>query len=461
MNKDFFFPILFDIGIFFAIISGSFLTEGMFFDGLIYSTIAKSLSQGIGSFWNLCYSEGRPFVGHPPLAMGIQSLFYLLLGENFYVEKIYSVLTVILSAFILFRIWKELEMNVKNLWIVLLLWLLVPSVTWTSTNNLLENTMNIFVLLSVWAYLKSLKSHRFLYCFCGGAMLFLAFLCKGFTGLYPLALPFFYWLFMQDRKFINAIQDSLLVLAGLTIVTLLTFSLSPTALQSIENYLKIQVINSLDHVTTTDSRFFILISFLSDMIIPSIIILVVFIIGKLKKAAVIDSRHKKLCGVFFALALSGVIPIMVSMKQSSFYIVTVFPYTALGFGCLMDPTLTNIQFNGKTTIVFRTISVLAFILAIGLNSYFCGKVGRDKDMLADIHALLCALPEKTAVATSASMRNNYQFWTYMERYQGIYIDRNNSQHLYYITTADDNAIDSCYHYIETSAINYYLYQKNE
>lgn len=461
MNKDIFFPILLVIGIFFAIISGSFLTEGMFFDGLIYSTIAKSLSQGIGSFWNLCFSEGRPFTVHPPLAMGLQSLFYRLLGDSFYVEKIYSVFTVILSSLILFRIWKELEMNVKNFWVVLLLWLLVPSVTWASTNNILENTMNIFVLLSVWAYLRSLKNLRFLYCFLAGAMLFLAFLCKGFTGLYPLALPFFYWLFMQDRKFASAIQDTLLVLAGLAIVALLTFTISPYALQSIETYIKEQVLNSIDHIATKDSRFFILNSFLSDMIIPAIIVLVVFIIGKLKKTVTLDSRHKKLCCVFFALALSGVIPIMVSLKQSSFYIITVFPHTALALGCLMDSTLTDIQFGNKTTLVFRIVSASVFLMAIGLNIYFCGKVGRDKDMLADIHALLPALPEKTTVATSTSMRQNNQFWTYMEHYHGVYIGENDSQHLYYITTADDKAVDSCYHYVETGAENYLLYKKTE
>ena len=461
MNKDIFFPILFVIGIFFALISGSFLTEGMFFDGLIYSTIAKSLSQGIGSFWNLCFSEGRPFIGHPPLAMGIQSLFYLLLGDSFYVEKIYSVFTVVLSAFILFHIWKELEMNVKNFWMVLLLWLLVPTVAWASTNNMLENSMNIFVLLSVWAYLRSLKKHRFLYCFLSGVMLFLAFLCKGFTGLYPLALPFFYWLFMQDRKIISALQDTLLLLAGLAIVVLLTFTISSTALQSIETYIKEQVLNSIDHVTTKDSRFFILISFLSDLIIPAIIVFVVFIVGKLKKKVVMDRQHKRLCYVFFALALSGVIPIMVSLKQSSFYIITVFPYTALALGCLMDSTLTNIQFSDKTTMVFRVVSVSVFLLAIGLNIIFCGIVTRDKEMLTDIHAILPVLPERTTVATSTSMMQDYQFWAYMDRYQGIYIGGNDKQHLYYITMADDKAVDSCYHYVETGAKNYFLYKKTE
>lgn len=460
-EKNFFFPTLFVTGVFLAIISGSFLTEGMFLDGVIYSAVAKSLSQGVGSFWDLSYADGSPFVGHPPLAIGLQSLFYHLLGDNWHVDKIYSVFTIFISAIILFFIWKELEMELRNFWMVLLLWLLVPTVFWSSTNNLLENTMSVFILLSVWAYLKSLKSHRFIYCFLQGVMLFLAFLCKGFTGLYPLALPFFYWLFTKDRKFINAVQDTLFVLSGLVIAALLTFSISTTAFHCIENYLRTQVIFSLSQVKTTDSRFFILLSFLSDMIIPSIIVISVLVIGKLQKSVAMDSRNARLCCIFFAVALSGVIPIMISMKQSSFYIITIFPYTALALGCLISPTITNIRFSDKTRVIFRSISVLVFILSIGLNIYFCGKVGRDKDMLADIHAILPYIPEKTTVGTTIPMKTNYHFWAYLERYQSITYDITQTSASYLITSADDNTADSSYCLIETGAKDFYLYKRND
>ena len=460
-EKNFFFPILFVTGVFLAIISGSFLTEGMFLDGIIYSTVAKSLSQGIGTFWNLSYADGSPFVVHPPLAIGLQSLFYHLLGESWHVDKIYSVFTVLVSAIILFFIWKELEMELKNFWMVLLLWLLIPTVFWSSTNNLLENTMSVFTLLSVWAYIKSLKSHRFIYCFLQGVMLFLAFLCKGFTGLYPLVLPFFYWLFNKDRRFISAVQDTLFVLSGLVIAALLTFSISTPALHCIEKYLETQVVFSLSQMKTTDSRFFILLSFLSDMIIPSIIVISVLVIGKLKKAVTMDSRSTRLCGIFFAVALSGVIPIMISMKQSSFYIITIFPYTALALGCLISPTISNIRFSDKTRVIFRSISVLVFILSIGLNIYFYGKVGRDKDMLADIHAILPYLPEKTTVATTYPTKNNSHFWAYLERYQSITYDNTQTPYPYLITYANDNKVDSSYCLIETGAKDFYLYKRND
>lgn len=76
-------------GIFFILICPNFLTEGMFMDGLMYSAISKNLANGIGTFWNPYLSETLfpEFHEHPPLAFGIQSIFYNLFGESFYVEK--------------------------------------------------------------------------------------------------------------------------------------------------------------------------------------------------------------------------------------------------------------------------------------------------------------------------------------------------------------------------------------
>ena len=132
---------------------------------------------------------------------------------------------------------------------------------------------------------------------------------------------------------------------------------------------------------------------------------------------------------------------------------------ALALGCLIDSTINNIQFNHKSTVFFRITSVLAFVLAIGLNSYFCGKVGRDKDMLADIHAILPCLPENTPVSTTPTMRSNYHFWAYMERYKEIYYSNTDSQTLYFIASSNDDLTDSSYQYMETGATNFYLYKK--
>lgn len=49
-------------------------------DGLFYSSIARNLSNGVGTFWQTHFSNTLfpRFYEHPPLALGIQSLFLKL-----------------------------------------------------------------------------------------------------------------------------------------------------------------------------------------------------------------------------------------------------------------------------------------------------------------------------------------------------------------------------------------------
>ncbi len=143
-------------------IAPSFLTEGMFLDGIIYSEIASNMAEGKGSFWDPCMNHilFPHFREHPPLALGLNSLFYRLFGNYLIVDKIYSVFTLLVTASLVICIWKRTA-NVSRLsWFPLLLWLLIPLVTWSSTNNVLENTMSIFVLLSVYMAIIGIQKHN-------------------------------------------------------------------------------------------------------------------------------------------------------------------------------------------------------------------------------------------------------------------------------------------------------------
>ena len=188
----------FVVGLFFVLISPYFLTDGMFLDGLWYATISKNMSEGFCPFWEPRLTQTRWAWGQPPMTFLLQSPFFLI-GKNLYMAKIYSVLTYICTGGIMFLVWREIGEAFRYFWFVLLLWISIPLVYWGATSNVLENTMSIFVMLSILLYLKSLRKFRFPFVILSGLMLFLAFLTKGFTGLYPLAFPFLHYLFLQRR----------------------------------------------------------------------------------------------------------------------------------------------------------------------------------------------------------------------------------------------------------------------
>ena len=188
---------LFIAGLFLIIVSKDLLSNGMFLDGLIYSTVSKNLADGIGTFWNPHFTATflSEFHEHPPLAFEIQSMFYRLLGESRYIDKLYSLLTVIIVGYVILRIWKSI--GYKNGWIPLFIWILTPTVFWASYNNLLENTLTIFISLSVLFYLIYQKNSNYFFIILAGMILSLGFLTKGFVAFFPWTFPVLYWLFFR------------------------------------------------------------------------------------------------------------------------------------------------------------------------------------------------------------------------------------------------------------------------
>ena len=190
-----------------VIICHSWLSDGMFMDGTIYAVLSRSMANGTGSFWHPHFSDTLfpVFVEHPPLAFGIEGILFRLFGDNRFVERFYSLFTIFLTAIIIVAIWKQLLKKSSTAWLPLLFWITMPTVNWISVNHMLENTLAVFLCLSVLFYIKSLHSNRILYLILSGTMISLGFLTKGFVTFTPLSLPFFYWLFLRKNRFISIV----------------------------------------------------------------------------------------------------------------------------------------------------------------------------------------------------------------------------------------------------------------
>jgi 4-amino-4-deoxy-L-arabinose transferase-like glycosyltransferase len=228
------------LALFFGIISPAWLTEGMFLDGVTYAAISKNLAGGLGSFWDLHYTSTLypHFHEHPPLAFGLQALFFRVLGDGFLTERIYSVGTYLISGIIMIRIWKRVagEEIASLSWLPLLFWITIPLVTWSAPNNLLENTLMVFTGLSVLFILRSLTSNRVLNLSLAGFMLFLGFLTKGFVALFPLSLPFWTWLLGPGGSWKRFLKETGILLASMAFLFLLLFLLVPESRTSLSVY---------------------------------------------------------------------------------------------------------------------------------------------------------------------------------------------------------------------------------
>ena len=182
------------------------VTQGMFGDGLLYASMARNLAEGKGSLWALWFStgywvdfaSGAPYFENPPLMIWLQAGFFRLLGDEWWVEKLYTLFLFILNAWLIMRVWEiPLRGTVyqeKFGWLPLLFWYFIPSVIWGNPNNLMDNNLLTFCLLALWAALDGLFSGRrfWLKLSLAGVFVYLGLMTKGPVALYPVALPFLF-----------------------------------------------------------------------------------------------------------------------------------------------------------------------------------------------------------------------------------------------------------------------------
>ena len=418
---------LFLIGLFLILVSNSLLTEGMFLDGVTYACISRNMACGMGSFWYPHYTQtiGAVFHSHPPLAFGMEALFFSALGDHWWVEKAYSLLTFLLTALLIALIWKRTTNQFRMAWLPLLFWLAIPLVSWCATNNMLENTMTVFVVLSVYLMIVSYQRNNKIWLFLSAVSLFLAFLSKGFTGLFPLVFPILYCLFDDKRRWIQGPIDTLLLIVTIAVLSGVMFLAFTPSLPYLKEYVLVQVLGTGLHEATSPTRFSILLDWLEQMIIPLAVIVILLVINKFASKKTVQvfefPPDKKRFFLFLILGLTGVLPIMVSVKQRDFYMLAALPFFALSLGHLSISIVNTmlLEINPKTRkwMLFFASGIL--LLGIAMNLCRIGKYDRDEALIEEVKQRIAEAEGKDIIEIPTEEFTQWAKHAYYMRYGKI------------------------------------------
>ena len=420
--------------VFLMLISGSLLTTGMFMDGLIYGNVADNMASGACTFWRPMHSPSlhADFYEHPPLVMGLLALFYKLFGTHVWVTRLFTMVTTVLTAWLTVRLWHRMGYERRTGWIPLLLWVLIPAMSRNAHDNMLECTMAIFVLAATLSLLPREGGKRLLHAALGGLFLYLAFLCKGFTGLYPFALPMIVWVVdwamgnhkHLGRALLQAVADTLMALGTFAVCFAATGLLFPESVTYFETYLSHQVLGNLN-APTADSRWTIVKNFFEQTIILWALALVVVGVMKAKAHKRVAKADRRVFWICFLLALSGVLPIAISLKQHGFYILTVYPFVAVGLGAIMQESLT--RWTSAESKTWRNalivVTLLAAAGAVVLNAVNYGKPGRDVAMQEDMRTIVPLLETGEQVGIPLALSQEWSLYAYYYREKHIDLKR--------------------------------------
>ena len=436
---------IFVLAIFIGLLAPFLIQDGMFMDGQIYATVSHNLANGYGTFWFPTFSKHYFFEYSEqlPLFFGVQAIFFKVLGDSMYTERIFSFVMAILTAYNISLIWKLFYRNniqQKNMdWLPILYWIMIPVISWSYSHNVEEVLMSVLATGSVFFILKGLLTQKRIipHLLIGGFLIFLTSFCKGFQGLFPLVTIAFYWLFYRNISFTKALGYSLL-LAAVPLIIYTFLMLNDTTHESIMNYVNNRLVRTFtkESSATTGNHFSLLVQTFEQLIPVFLIIAITFITLRIKKVKSKLPNWKDF-GFFLSIGLSGSLPLMVTLEQRGFYLTTSMPFIAIalaGIGAAyLTPLIQKVDTNSKNYKIFNAISIIALVIAIILTGMQYGKARRDGDRLHDVYAIGDSISTHSSISLSSELKSNFALKAYFSRH---YYDNLDSDpvnlHKYYI-----------------------------
>ncbi len=407
------------------------IMDGMFMDGLLYTCVAKNLSEGLGTFWKPHYSATYLsfFDQQPPLGFAIQSIAFKIFGTSIYTARIYSFLTLCAGAFLITKIWSILFKNEegvrKTSWLPVLLWIIIPVCSWAYSNNMLECTMVVFDLLAVLFLIKFTEKNFLPHLLLAGIFIFLASLTKGFQGLFPLAALFFHWIAYRKHPFLKMVLNSAMLVAVPALIYLLVFQIGE-AREGLSTYLNRRVWNSIASVATVESRFYLAGRLFTELLAPALLSGLAVILLKRKTGP--EKKYPAHFIFFLLIGLSASLPLMITLEQRGFYLATSFPFFAIAIAALAAPYISGaiekINTEGRSSRIFNILSVVLLCGAVLFSAFQIGKAKRNKTMLHDIYLIGEEIPKGSIASATPALWHDWEFQEYFVRHFYISLDGN-------------------------------------
>lgn len=432
-------------GIFLVILLPRLAQDGMFMDGELYAAVAHNEALGYGTFWQPRFSTVgvagmSTFHEHPPLFFGLLATWFKVFGSGFWVERLFALCMALLVAWGIMGIWKSSlppELSRRTAWWPVLLWIIIPTVFWSIHNNMMENTMAVFTTAAVWCVLKAREGNHPMIAL-AGILVFLAALTKGLPGLFPLAAPVIFSLTLDQRKLGRGILGSI-IMTGIVVGAFALLWYLPESNANLRPYVEKRLLHRIAEVPTVDYRLASLEMLFSNLIGPLVLSAVVWWVGG-GKAVTGDADRRRESLALLLVGLSGVLPLMLTMVQKSFYMGAALPIMALAvarpFHRQVESIVDRAIHQPVIQKVVRGIGIVLIIGAfVGAVALF-GSPGRDAELLGDVQRIGEVVPPGTTVGVPIGMWDDWSLQTYLMRYHSISVDATVAEYPWYITGKD-------------------------
>ncbi len=450
-----------------ALFAPFLVQQGMFLDGITYGAISKNMANGLGTYFDPHYTQTLypHFHEHPPLVFIIQSLFFNLFGNNFITEGIFCLFNIILTAIGISLCWRLLndKNELKNYdWFPVLLWLTLPLVMWAYRSNLLENSLGVFTIFSVFFILKSLIQKRLVFLFLGSITVVGAFLSKGMVGLFPIAVPIIYAVVYKIDK--STIRYTVYLPLFTALVAFMLSIAFPELKNNILIYFDQQLIPALTNKreVTTDNRFSIMFNLILELSLP-LLLVIYFSVKQWLSKRNLEFLKDKNALVFMLIALSASLPLIISLKQRKLYLIPSLPFFILSIACVITPFIKLIldKWSQSTLKWIKRGSLTGAFILILVSVFLFGNFSRDNEKQGDIYIISNAIPHGTILSTTIALSEDWSLNAYMSRVGELSLDRNHA-HEYFLIEKNkpiDSTVSKKYQTVDLKLEKYELLKR--
>lgn len=393
MYKPFFLFSLLTLNLCLILIGIPLVTEGTFFDALLYSSISRNMAELGSPFWSPSYlfHDIKVYYEHPPLHFWLQSYFFVVFGDHLWVDRVFSFVVFSLSLLILCRIWSLVTETINEsprlLWLPCFIWITTPIISWSYPFTMLENTLTLFTVLSALLFLEYKRtSCRPLF------LLYIltivgAFLTKGPVGLFPLMLPLLYGICFTPEygkkyflEFCLSWFIFVSIICGICV-------LNNEAYLFLKQYFNQQVFASLSGARESkQSPWTPLFGIVKQTIVTFLLGLLVIQDRKNLFVKMWEGvEHRKIFLFLLSIALSASLPLVISPKQRLFYLIPSLFFYALSLAALFLPGVALRQRSmesrpGINIKISRILMVMTLVILVFLGM-MGGRVRRDHEAI--------------------------------------------------------------------------------
>lgn len=459
--------------------TADFLMYGMSLDGTVYYSVALNLAHHIGTLWKPVFSQGLfPFFyEHPPLGIYFTSFFFKLFGSSIFVDKFHAFILVLLNMLFFIGLWATipLKSSYRLVWLPLFCWLSVFANFNSIKNGYLEGTLTLFTYIAVILILKVLlseKKHGLLLLLAGLSMA-TAFFVNGPQALFPLGIPFLYWIVFKQTSS-RVMVNQTLFLGMVLFSTIGLVLLYPPAFENLKHYFLRQlmpILNGQDAANTKIWQRFYIFWMITREFLILLILTPVLLVAYLKSQKLSFSQFKtshyssetKPWLIFLVLVgLSASLPILVSSRQGGHYYLAAFPFFILIFAYILSPLFESwIPKIKVESVIFKSclgISVLLLITALGINYYLAGKISPGRKLLKEVNAITQVVPPGSTISVPDSLYSNWDLHAFLYRYGNITLMLGEG-YPYFLDQKEAPLPSSIYQRVPSSLTYFTLFQK--